>query len=39
MNTQTFYNLRTYTLVYKGNALSNLKTDTKRRHRIVYVNQ
>ena len=37
--TQTFYNLRTYTLVYKGNALSNVKTNTKRRHLIVYVNQ
>jgi len=37
--TQTFYTLRSYTLVYKGNALSNLKTDTKRRHLIAYVNQ
>jgi Domain of unknown function (DUF4397) len=39
MNTQTFYNLRTYTLVYKGNALSNSKTDPKRRHLEAYVNQ
>lgn len=36
---QTFYNLRSYTLVYKGNALSNLKTDPKRRHLIAYFNQ
>jgi hypothetical protein len=39
LNTQTFYNLRTYTLVYKGNALSNAKTNPKRRHLIAYVNQ
>jgi hypothetical protein len=39
LNTQNFYNLRTYTLVYKGNALSNVKTNTKRRHLIAYVNQ
>ena len=39
LNSQTLYNLRSYTLVYKGNALSNLKTDPKRRHLIVYVNQ
>lgn len=36
---QTFYTLRSYTLVYKGNALSNVKTDPKRRHLIAYVNQ
>lgn len=39
LNTQTFYNLRFYTLVYKGNALSNKKTDPKRRRLITYVNQ
>ena len=37
--TQSFYSLRTYTLVYKGNALSAVKTDTKRRHLITYVNR
>jgi len=36
---QNFNNLRSYTLVYKGNALSNTKTDPKRRHLIAYVNQ
>ncbi|GGA96487.1 DUF4397 domain-containing protein [Puia dinghuensis] len=39
LNTQYFYQLRSYTLVYKGNALSNKKTDPKRRHLIAYVNQ
>jgi hypothetical protein len=37
--TQNFYGLRTYTLVYKGNAFSTVKTDTKRRHLITYVNR
>jgi len=37
--TQSFYSLRTYTLVYKGNAFSAVKTDTKRRHLIAYVNR
>ncbi|HXB10035.1 MAG TPA: DUF4397 domain-containing protein [Puia sp.] len=37
--TQNFYSLRTYTLVYKGNAFSAVKTDTKRRHLITYVNR
>jgi len=36
---QNFNNLRTYTLVYKGNALSAVKTDPKRRHLIAYVNR
>jgi Domain of unknown function (DUF4397) len=39
LSTQTFYNLRTYTLIYKGNALNNVKTNTKRRHLIVYTNK
>lgn len=39
LNTQIFYTLRTYTLIYKGNALSNIKTNTKRRHLIVYTNK
>ena len=38
LNTQTFYNLRSYTLVYKGHPLSNVKSDSKRRHIIAYVN-
>lgn len=38
LNTQTFYTLRSYTLVYKGHPLSNIKSDTKRRHIIAYVN-
>jgi hypothetical protein len=38
LNTQTYYNLRSYTLVYKGHPLSNAKTDAKRRHIIAYVN-
>jgi hypothetical protein len=37
--TQNFYGLRTYTLVYKGNAFSTVKTDTKRRHLIAYYNK
>jgi hypothetical protein len=37
--TQNLYSLRSYTLVYKGNALSAAKTDAKRRHLIVYVNR
>ena len=32
-------NQRSYTLIYKGNALSNKSTDTKRRHLINYLNQ
>jgi hypothetical protein len=32
-------NQRSYTLIYKGNALSNKSTDTKRRHLINYLNK
>ena len=39
LNTQTFYNLRSYTLLYKGHPLSNTKADSKRRHITAYVNQ
>lgn len=34
-----FSNQRSYTLIYKGNALSNKNTDPKRRHLINYINQ
>jgi hypothetical protein len=34
-----FSNQRSYTLIYKGNALSNKTTDAKRRHLINYVNR
>jgi hypothetical protein len=37
--TVSFSNMRSYTLVYKGNALSNKTSDTKRRHLINYLNQ
>jgi hypothetical protein len=39
LNTVLFSNQRSYTLIYKGNALSNKSTDTKRRHLITYLNQ
>lgn len=34
-----FFNQRSYTLIYKGNALSNRNTDPKRRHLITYLNK
>ena len=37
--TQNFNGLRTYTLVYKGNAFSTVKADTKRRHLIAFFNK
>ncbi|HEY4062165.1 MAG TPA: DUF4397 domain-containing protein [Puia sp.] len=39
LNSVSFSNQRSYTLVYKGNALSNNTKDTKRRHLINYLNQ
>jgi len=37
--TVNFANNRSYTIVYKGNALTNKTSDPKRRHLINYLNQ